>query len=204
MTLNVYEYTTRDLIAGPPQSYMYSRFENGPFLACYLRDRAASIARFESAAEAPESGATDGSEQLLPAIEPVVNIDTTHLVDVLATMAQAGVRGERTDYWVDVIARKFEVAKRLRSRYTPALRVVDDSQETLDSYARAAFAIAVNARTRSRLRLLNCLLKINDLVSSSGAALSPQGSWYAAEALRMELQLVHDTAASQNVSLPPT
>lgn len=125
--------------------------------------------------------------------------------ELLATLhAVDRPSGEETvalDAWVEVLARKAEVARVLRAGYGRDLRPTDRSGAPLDAYAYLAALLADRALTRSDLGALSTLLKIGDVIDhalandpDASGSLSPGAALAAHTAVEAELALVADVA----------
>ena len=116
-----YKYTGRDLLEGPPEHYMYSAFGGVELLRVYAADREYHLRRMTAGPEPGESAEPEGlaekwgPEDTLPEPGRHGDIDTMELLRRLAraSVEPAGARQPAFAFWVDVIARKFEVVKRL-------------------------------------------------------------------------------------------
>jgi hypothetical protein len=101
---------------------------------------------------------------------------------------------------VNELVRKFEISKRLRSRYGAGLRVEMHDGAPVDAYCHLAFLVARRPAGCNRLWRLNTLLKLNDLVISTGLrGLSPDAAGAAARAIRVELAEVSELAREKGV-----
>jgi hypothetical protein len=183
-----YSFTERDLLANPPYHYMFSRFDGPKFLSEYAASRDGALKRFDSVSP-PAIGADVRS--VLPTIG-AGEIDTEHLLSLLvATVLAEQSLGVRD--WVDVFARKFEASKRLRRSYGADLQPLDRTPLGRNCYAQLAFLVGCVIRDAGDLRLLNTLLKLNDLVLSTGE-LDDEAAALIGPAIRRELAFVRQIA----------
>jgi len=189
-----YAYTARDLLTEPPYHYMFSPFEGARLLSDYVAARESARNRYASAV--PGTARAEATKPL-PAIGagPVATESLlSQLVDAVRVGRSADVRD-----WVDVFARKFEVGKRLRRSYGADLQPMDRSPLGRNAYAQLAFLVASVMRDSGNLRLLNALLKLNDLVLSA-PDLDDEAAALITPAIDRELALVRELAARLNVS----
>jgi hypothetical protein len=190
-----YSYTERDLLTEPPYHYMFSPFEGSCFLAEYVAARESACRRYGLAAlRAVRAEAIEP----LPAIGagPIATESLlSQLVDVVRSGESRGVRD-----WVDVFARKFEVSKRLRRSYGADLKPLDRTPLDRNAYAQLAFLVASVVRDAGELRLLNALIKLNDLVLSA-PELDDEAAALIGPAINRELALVREIARRLHVSM---
>jgi hypothetical protein len=158
----LYAYTSRDLLADEPFHYNYSPFEGAEFIDSYISSRLDACARLSmfspepslvqaNSAKFPEPGDAFRTEELL-----------RDLVSVLwKSQLPSGITGE----WARYFARKFEITKRLRAAYSSSGKMADPAYVSRGAYARLSFVLS-SAVEAHDLRMLNALLKVNDLVLS--------------------------------------
>lgn len=94
--------------------------------------------------------------------------DTTQLLEALVYALSADpVRSdEDTDFWVARLVVRFEVTKRIWSRYEAGLRGGSGSNDDLRLYCLVALVFGLHHGHTGRLTDLNALLKMNDLLVS--------------------------------------
>ncbi|NGX28910.1 MAG: hypothetical protein K940chlam1_01098 [Candidatus Anoxychlamydiales bacterium] len=70
-------------------------------------------------------------------------------------------------YWLNIFTRKFEVTKKIRSFYTPELKKTKNSNyKSLINYALLAANLLIYFDKTKNYKMLNCALKLNDLLTS--------------------------------------
>lgn len=190
-----YAYTQRDLLEDPPLHYMYSQFEGARFLGDYIVSR--TRARRKLAAVKERSYSPSGE---VPILENTPEIMTEEVLSRLVSAVKCGApAAAQIRNWIDLFSRKFEASKRLRRVYGPQFRPMDRTPVKRTAYARLAFLVASAISGQSDLRLINTLLKLNDLVLSG-----PQDDDVAplmAIAIEREVACIREIAAGLNVSL---
>lgn len=189
-----YGYTERDLLTEPPYHYMFSRFEGARLLSEYAAARESASRRY--GAVALRTAPAELAKPLPPIGAGEIETEAllSQLVDAVRTDRHDGVRD-----WVDVFARKFEVSKRLRRRYGVDLRPSDLTPLDRYAYAQLAFLVASVIDDAGDLRLLNCLLKLNDIVLSA-SELGDESAALIGLAINRELALVREIAARLHVA----
>lgn len=190
-----YAYTARDLLTEPPYHYMFSPFEGPRLLSEYVAARQDACKRYEAAVPRTVPA---GPAEPLPAVVGAP-IATESLLSQLVGAVRAGEDAGVRD-WVDVFVRKFEVGKRLRRSYGADLHPLDRAPLGRNAYAQLAFLVASVIRDGRDLRLLNALLKLNDLVLSA-PELDDEAAALIGPAIDRELALVREIAARLNVSM---
>lgn len=189
-----YAYTDRDLLTEPPYHYMFSPFEGSRFLSEYVAARENARKRYGSAA--PRTAPAEATEPL-PAIG-ASPIATESLLSQLVGAVRVG-QGSGVRDWVGLFARKFEVSKRLRRSYGADLQPLDRTPLGRNAYAQLAFLVASVMHDAGDLRLLNALLKLNDLVLSA-PELDDEAAALIGPAIDRELAFVREMATRLNVS----
>ena len=161
-----YRYMERDLLAGAPFHYMFCAFEGTGFLQAYIEARRTACASLDGALPKPERATIS---IVMPGAV-VAPIETEPLLQAMTYEVNGGVidRDCAIAAWTDLLARKFEVGKRLRSRYGADLRPLGSITVGRKAYAQLAYLVALLIRGPEELRLLNTLLKLNDVVLSGG------------------------------------
>jgi hypothetical protein len=205
-----YRYTERDLLQGAAYHYHYTPYEGAALLPAYRRDRSRALDRLAARKGLDETViATAGTAAGQAAAPPCAGIfgrpvDTNS--ELAKTAAWVARGGDPLDAnlvaFVDALIRKFEITKRLRSRYGVGLAVEERNSAGPDAYCYLAYLVARRPSGADLLWCLNALLKLNDLLlSTDTAALPPTAEAAWAEALRRELDMVAGLAARKGVTL---
>jgi len=164
-----YDYTRRDLLE-VREDYFYSALQGPGFIVAYRADRRRVLDTLpESPVLEPGSGPAQTAADY-PA-DTDARVQTDALLDALVA--------DPDPVWRDRLVQRFEVTKRLYDSYDMRMRAPAGSHTRLDRYAKLARILARDlARDVVRdlaqtpdLRLLNTLLKLNDLVCSQPPAL---------------------------------
>lgn len=195
-----YSYTDRDLLEDPPYHYMYARFEGMQFVNDYRTSRRIARSRL-GAPMVP--GASPGEASLPVADVSAAETLTEKVLEQLVKVMQsnAAVPTQQILVWIDLFARKFEASKRLRRSYGPGFQPLDRTLVRRTAYAELAFLIACTIVQSGNLRLLNTLLKLNDLVLS-GPELDPATAALMAYAIDRELECV--SVLAEDLHVMPT
>lgn len=108
---------------------------------------------------------------LLPITFPNADtLDTDSLLDALLASlldrsSDSNCKSE-TMLWVDRLSQRFEVRKKLFSRYFPGFRRGDGADDNIHLYKKLALLLALAYAGKGKLNHLSTLLKVNDLLLS--------------------------------------
>ena len=206
-----YPYTRDDLLAGSPFHYHYTPFEGPALLGAYSRDRARALLRLGTLADAvPAQGASLGTVESRDGVPPFAGVlgraveTAAELAHAAAWVAAGGDPGHRDLVTLtNELVRKFEISKRLRSRYGEGLRVDVRDSAPVEAYCHLSYLVARQLGEGRRLWRLNALLKLNDLVISTETdTLSSGAARSALEAIRLERTEVLALAQDKGVEVP--
>lgn len=190
-----YNYTDRDLMIDPPYHYMYAKFEGRQFLTDYMASRKAMRRKLGP------SDMTVSGDISIPGFDVCApETKTEDILERLVKVAQSDSAASSQEVlaWIDLFARKFEASKRLRRSYGPGFLPLDRAPVRRKAYAELAFLIASVIGQAKNLRLLNALLKLNDLVLS-GPELDQETAALLGYAIDRELECVCVLATSLHV-----
>jgi len=204
-----YRYTERDLLDGAPYHYHYTPYEGVALLPAYRRDRAAALDRLSAHPALDETAISEAGEAGDTIVPPCAgflgrSVDTLRELAAAAAWVAGGGDPLQPDLvaFIDALVRKFEVAKRLRSRYGVGLAVERRDSAAVAAYCYLAYLVAQRPSEADRLWRLNTLLKLNDLLVSTGTeGLPPAAAAALTTALRQELDMVAALAESKGLPL---
>lgn len=214
-----YFYTDKDLLNGDPYHYHYTQYEGMSFLNGYCNDRLHALetlnqrlklrkANLQTSAIAvwPErKGTKDIIAEAMP-LSGVFDraIDTTQeLAAVTKWVARGGnIENEELMGFVDALIKKFEVSKRLRSRYAVGLRTEVHDSAAISAYCFFAFLIAIWPSDLKSIWRMNTLLKVNDLLlSTDTTSIDTLETAALATAVRIEFTMITSIANSKGLSI---
>lgn len=156
-----YDYIRRDLLE-VREDYFYSALQGPGFIVAYRADRRRVL---DTLSESPVLEPGFGPAQTAadyPA-DTDARVQTDALLDALVA--------DPDPVWRDRLVQRFEVTKRLYDSYDMRMRAPAGSHTRLYRYAKLARILARDVAQIPDLRLLNTLLKLNDLVCSQPPAL---------------------------------
>jgi hypothetical protein len=124
------------------------------------------------------------------------------LAGSLARDSREGGVSTAARMWTGRLVQRFEVTKRLYERYQPGFRRGEGSHEAPALYASLALGLAVGFQRTGKLPLLNCLMKLNDLLISIRDRYEGDSEVRAMvlEVLRSEIRYVADLQRRLGVS----
>lgn len=148
------------LNAGPPSAAISA--------ALLQSDLMADDVRAILATEAPGPHPGGGEAAALPDPQDLPAVDTSAWLRTLADTLLSGQDRVEPDAarWLDGFLKRFEVSKRLYAAYSGEFRRTADTPAPLSSYPRLSLALCAGYRRSGRLKWLNGLLKVNDVVCS--------------------------------------
>ena len=194
-----YPYTQNNLLDNEPFHYHYTAYQGPAFIEAYFRDRRRALEQLNSLIGGAPSADAPGIRVLAADSDPPLSYPFMRPVETAPELAGAVswvARGGDPDHrdlvaLVNELARKFEISKRLRSRYGTGLRVVVHDSAPLDAYCHLAFLVAQRTDLSKSLWHLNALLKLNDLlISTSYRSLTPAAASAAERAIQIEVEEV--------------
>jgi hypothetical protein len=155
------------------------------------------------------SGAVVAARPGIPGLELLADGRTEDLrtEEVLRALLVAVVGGKAAEQaaaarWLDRYLGRFEVAKRLAAVTTRDLKPASVDRAPLASYALLSAALVLGYGGTGRLKALNGVLKLNDvLCSRQGDLRGAESQLLAVLALRKELEAVRAIAAREQVPL---
>ena len=173
-----YPYTDEDLFK-KKYHYQYTDFRGMEFLNAYFLNRKNFLDR-EALKHDVSTGVVRKSKKNLTnrlvqvlasktqrsrKIEPprLNSFNTANLIYALVflkmTRADAATL-QLIDEWLEILQKKFEVSKILKSTYDNRLIPCTEAETTFDSYPLLSFILSIG----NELRFLNTVLKLNDLI----------------------------------------
>lgn len=169
-----------------PQSYQYTAYIGEPLLQAWIDSRNGYLFNLPKA--------------LLPEIDinSQMDVSTTHSrLSMLCHAARCGVlASDELESWLLIYISKFEVSKRLYSRYDnsfPHRANIESGYINLQPYLYLAECLIRKISVNNDCRYLNCLLKLCDTLSAESASITLlEGAylaWILIEERRCVLQL---------------
>ena len=97
---------------------------------------------------------------------PTESVNTLDLLHALISAQLINIHGDYTKIWLDRLVQRFEVAKKLYQIYLPGFRKGEGSNTTVRIYWLFALALSLYYCATFKIKYLNTLLKICDLLCS--------------------------------------
>jgi len=160
-----YIYSTEDRLL-TPHKYMYTPYDGNSFLRAYFKDRISKTLLFQTNIDELLTFLSEYliDNQIVKQTKSL-NIDTIEVLsDLLLTLLK-----ERSTISIDpkfeILVKKYEVSKKLFTSYTIDWKKQQTDQEELP-YILLHFACLLHYTKFENLKMLNCALKLGDLLSS--------------------------------------
>lgn len=146
-----------------PHAYMYTAFGGVDFLAAYHSSREKALARFKGLQGGPE---LDKNCRPLASFSTAESVNTGELL--LSLLSAQSVREEKKEIkaWLDRLAQRFEVSKKLSETYLPGFRKGEGPTDCVRLYLLLSQALSLEYGATRELKFLSTLLKVNDLLCS--------------------------------------
>lgn len=213
---NSYRYTQTNLLDGEPYHYFYAPFEGVDLLRGYRESRELALDKLNEQLLAagenklasiisswPEGKGTAEMEM------PFGNVFDRHvdtakeLASATIWVAQGGdIKSPNLVDFVNSLIKKFEVSKRLRSRYVPGLKLEVKDSATVEAYCHLAFLTSLFPFASEKLWRMNALLKLNDvLISTDRSNVDVLALAAMIAAIRVELTMMERLAMEKGISL---
>ena len=219
---NLYNYCKRNLL-DKPESYMYSTIGEEAFLRDYRDLREDYLANQISLLPSSFDKLTelDSFLKLCPEFLAHINlsynikdkhsssicfivddvIQTSKLLQSIALNLHTGEK-EISYKWLSLLIKRFEVFKKIHSRFNQNFKKVDDEYHDLFIYAATGFLLLIYFEKYGNLKFLNCALKINDLLCSiDNRSIDKQTLLLSTASLFCEKKLVLRLINEKNISL---
>ena len=164
-----------------------------------LPERIVTLHRSQNASTETRGQAIDAISAL-SACETIVTQDALRWLCVAVTDTESW--GEPAVYeWVSWFLKRFEVTKKLYGSYTRDLTPATDQFQDLMNYALLSLVLALHFDRSSNLKMLNGVLKLNDVLCSTSDRLEGSEELLATLcSLRIESIAVRELARSKGVS----
>lgn len=147
--------------------YMYSEFKGFEFIEDYKQSRLNAIelinTKIDSSNSLSESTNTDNYTKLTTAGENEIDTLST-LKSCVLSFYTNNLQREIACDWCDIFTKKFEIARKLKTKYDKNLKPSDKNETLIESYVYLALLTCYFIEAKDlNLRYLNALLKANDL-----------------------------------------
>lgn len=167
-----YEYSSIDRIANP-HSYMYTSYGGDSFIELYKDSRKTIINKLVSDTGHIEiSACINGYLYSSPqsGISEIVKLPIIDSVELFKGIAVDILNGQNayTDSYsiLSVFIKKYEVFKKLYRKYNKSFKKQDNNSRDLEVYVLFSFCLMQYHIKYKNLKMLNCLLKVNDALCS--------------------------------------
>jgi len=104
--------------------------------------------------------------EALKKISPNELVTTSSLLNGLVASLLAEKAGSENKIWLDRLVQRFEVTKKLYEKYPPGFRKGQGDNKSIILYWLLSLALCLFYSRTKNLKFLNCLIKVNDLLTS--------------------------------------
>jgi len=165
--MTTYPYSSENLLE-KPQKYQMSPFEGRDFIFSYLNSRKKIIYVLEKDKK-------NSYDEILSQLKKPINInfesfsDTIVLEKFLTLLTYNLLESEnntRTNKYIDMFLKKFEIKKILFSTYNSEFKVMTEDFSNLHNYVLLTLIFQIKYEHTKSLKYLNAILKLNDILCS--------------------------------------
>ncbi len=211
---NLYKYIERNLLDNP-EYYMFSRFGGTNFFEDYISSRNSCLDYYEKILNHPYSKAD--------AISIISNNDTIELRaiyeldkesrietrDLLMATLLLSLRNDTSKaglcfQWLSFFIKRFEVTKRLYTAYSINTKPAASDYRSASNYILLSLSLILFYEKHDNLKMLNCALKLNDLICSMCQDINItriEDIYLAILSLRSEIEQIKRLALKNRVEL---
>ena len=163
--MNKYKYSSSVKIENKPIHYNYSEFHGKSFIEDYFKKRF----QFEMFLKKKHNTYANFKKK-------EINIDKSYqngfnsenfLEIIFFNLLESRKISSNLSNLINILIGKFEISKRIRYKYGKKCSKITSKNASIDAHCFFAGIIAGHLQLKFDLRLLNTLLKINDLISSN-------------------------------------
>ena len=209
--MNAYRYTDKDLLQNP-EKYSFSKYEGIVFVSAYFENRIKTINYLkEQITQQPIKSLTKWAKTRTKSKNRIKakykkNIGTASLLSEILQYQllseQNDEKDSTTHFWLSVFIRKYEVFKRIFTKYSPKLKKIGDDYSNLLTYVLLSINLQLYFRQNQNLKFLNTSLKINDMVCSKMKELRSNDEIYLAKVmLETEIDIVRKLYLKKGIKI---
>ena len=158
---NIYQYCNRDLLNNP-EKYNFAVFQGKEFLATYLNFRLSIVKKLENSIKI--------NTTLTEMISDFCNQNTHKENDMelenllIKTLCEKKIQSNKLDANIDIFLKKYEIKKRLMSKYDTDFFEKNQYYKNLRNYLLLVLLCVIRYEETKNLKFLNVVLKINDML----------------------------------------
>ena len=194
-----YPYSSENLLE-KPQKYQMSPFEGKDFLSSYLNSRKKIIQILEKNKKISYDEILDQFKKFID-----VNFESFSEVVFLEKFLSfliynlLEMNKDKTNEYVDLILKKFEIKKRLYYTYNSEFKEITDDYKNLHNYTLLALIFQIKYKQTKALKYLNAILKLNDILCSQHSNLNSQDAELTYHLLNHEIDFVSELCHKKGI-----
>ena len=155
-----YQYCNRDLL-NEPEKYNFAIFQGEKFLESYLDSRFSIITKLKNSIKINTTFTELISNICNQNLSKKNNIELENLL--IETLRAKKMNSHKLDTNIDVFLKKYEIKKKLMSKYDTNFFEKNQDYKNLKNYLLLTLLCIIRYKETKNLRFLNTILKINDM-----------------------------------------
>jgi len=155
-----YQYCNRDLL-NEPEKYNFAIFQGEKFLESYLDSRFSIITKLKNSIKINTTFTELISNLCNQNLSKKNNIELENLL--IETLRAKKMNSHKLDTNIDVFLKKYEIKKKLMSKYDTNFFEKNQDYKNLKNYLLLTLLCIIRYKETKNLRFLNTILKINDM-----------------------------------------
>ena len=155
-----YQYCNRDLLE-KPEKYNFAIFQGEKFLESYLDSRFSIITKLKNSIKINTTFTELISNLCNQNLSKKNNIELENLL--IETLRAKKMNSHKLDTNIDVFLKKYEIKKKLMSKYDTNFFEKNQDYKNLKNYLLLTLLCIIRYKETKNLRFLNTILKINDM-----------------------------------------
>lgn len=197
-----YPYSSENLIENP-QKYQMSPFEGKDFLSSYLNSRKKII-------QILEKNKKNSYDEILDQFKKFTDVNfesfsETIILEKFLSFLICNLfemnKDEKTNEYVDLLLKKFEIKKRLYSTYNSEFKEITNDYKNLHNYTLLTLIFQIKHKQTRALKYLNAILKLNDILCSQHSNLNSHDAELTYYLLRNEIDFVSELCHKKGIEL---
>ena len=166
-----YQYCNRDLL-NKPEKYNFAVFQGNEFLQSYLDFRFSIVKKLENSIKM--------NVTFTELINNFCNQNTPQENDIelenllIKTLYEKKMKSHKLDTNIDVFLKKYEIKKRLMSKYDTDFLEMNQDYKNLRNYLLLGLLCVIRYEETRNLKFLNTVLKINDMLITQAQQINDQ------------------------------
>ena len=157
----IYEYCNRDLLE-KPEKYNFAIFQGEKFLESYIDSRFSIVTKLKNSIKINTTFTELISNLCNQNLSKKNNMELENLL--IETLRAKKMNGHKLDTNIDVFLKKYEIKKKLMSKYDTNFFEKNQDYKNLKNYLLLGLLCVIRYEETRNLKFLNTILKINDML----------------------------------------